>query len=65
MGDRNDLKDPQEAPVVGYCLHCGEEIYTGEEIRIPVEHAGKVHEDCYKDWLYETYASLLGVRVTA
>lgn len=55
-------KDPQDVAPVAYCIHCGGEIYTGEEAYIPAEYAGMVCRDCVKDWLYETYVNALGVR---
>ena len=54
--------DPQDIAPVAYCIHCGGEIYAGEEAYIPAEYAGMLHEDCVKDWLYETYVNVLGVR---
>ncbi len=60
--DRDDLHDPQDAPIIGYCKHCGQEIYAGEPCFIQAEYDGRVHEECMMDWLYETYVSQLAVR---
>ncbi|HBH71127.1 MAG TPA: hypothetical protein DDX59_06615 [Lachnospiraceae bacterium] len=64
-GDKTMLygrPDPQDEAPRAYCIHCGGEIYAGDEAVIPVEHAGMVHADCYRDWLFETYADQLGVK---
>lgn len=46
--------DPPEDVIVGYCDHCGGEIYEGEEI---YEIDGDVvHEDCLLDYVKENMA---------
>lgn len=55
-------EDPQNAAPVTFCIHCGGEIYAGEPAYMPAEYAGMVCEECLKDWLYETYVDMLGVR---
>lgn len=55
-------KDPQDVAPVTYCIHCGGEIYPHDTAYIPAEYSGYVCADCVKDWIYETYAGVLGVR---
>lgn len=56
--------DAQDAAPVAFCVHCGEEIYPEDRVYMPAEYAGMVHEECAKDWLYDTYVSMLGVWCT-
>ena len=58
-------KDSQDAAPVAHCVHCGGEIYSGEEAYIPAEYAGMVCRDCIKDWLFETYLNVLTVKCEA
>ena len=53
-------KDPQGIAPVAYCLHCGGEIYPGEEPWQPDDEDGFVHRECVKDYMLEHYALTLG-----
>ncbi|MDO5547720.1 MAG: hypothetical protein Q4F79_04455 [Eubacteriales bacterium] len=55
LRDRNDLRDPQCAPVIGYCTHCGGEIYNGEAYYQPTEVNGMLHTYCGPRWFWEHY----------
>lgn len=55
LRDRTDLKDPQDAPIIGYCMHCGGEIYSGEAHYCPTETDGMLHTWCASRWLWEHY----------
>lgn len=47
------LKDLQQEKEIGYCDHCGGEVYPLDEVR----HVGKslLHTDCVEDWLNELF----------
>lgn len=53
-------KDPQDIAPVAYCLHCGREIYPGEEPWQPDDEDGFVHRECVKDYMFEHYAKTIG-----
>ena len=53
-------KDPQDIAPVAYCIHCGGEIYPGEEPWEPDGEDGFVHRECVKDYMFEHYALTLG-----
>lgn len=55
LRDRDDLKDPQCAPVIGCCTHCGGEIYSGEAHYCPTETDGMLHTWCASRWFWEHY----------
>ena len=55
LRDRTDLKDPQDAPVIGYCMHCGGEIYNGDARYYPTETDGMLHTYCAAKWFWEHY----------
>ena len=53
-------KDPQDIAPVAYCIHCGGEIYPGEEPWQPDDEDGFVHRDCVRDYMLEHYVLTLG-----
>ncbi len=46
--------EPSEDVVVGYCDHCGGEIYDGEAVYCIDGH--RIHEDCLDDFAAEYFA---------
>lgn len=50
--DRFTYVDPKEPRECGYCPHCEEVIYEGEEIvNIQIEDV-QVHADCFAEYIY-------------
>ena len=52
--------EPQDAAPVAYCLHCGGEIYAGDEAWQPDDEYGFVHRECVKDYMFGHYARTIG-----
>ena len=54
LRERDDLHDPQDAPIRGYCVQCGGEVYMNEPCCITTDGGELIHDDCAKNWLFQT-----------